>query len=54
MGWPDARALAIIALSVKRTIVPHIKSCTIAKESWDKLASLYHIHNEAHVAYLRK
>ena len=43
----DAKAQAFIALSIKRSIVPHIKSCTTAKDSWDKLASLYQVRNEA-------
>ena len=47
----DAKAQVIIALFVKRTIVSHIRSCTIAKESWDKLASLYQVHNDARIAY---
>ena len=35
-------------------IVSHIRSCTIAKESWDKPTSLYQVRNEARVAYLCK
>ena len=50
----DAQAHALIALSVKRHIVPHIRSCSTSKQAWDSLASLYAVHNEAHVAYLRK
>ncbi|MDM1593370.1 retrotransposon gag domain-containing protein, partial [Escherichia coli] len=50
----DANAHALIALSVKRGIIPHIRSCKTAKEAWDALASLYHVRNEARVAYLRR
>ena len=42
----DAQAHALIALYMKR-IIPHILS-------WDTLASLYVVCNEARVAYLRK
>ncbi|KAI5070677.1 hypothetical protein GOP47_0015020 [Adiantum capillus-veneris] len=37
----DAQAHALIALSVKRTIVPHIRSTKSAKQAWDILAGLY-------------
>ena len=50
----DAQAHALIALSVKRTIVPHIRSAKTAQQAWDTLAQLYAGRNEAHVAYLRK
>ena len=50
----DAQAHALIALSVKRHIVPHIRSCSTSKQAWDTLASLYAVRNEARVAYLRK
>ena len=50
----DAQAHALIALSIKCTIVPHIRSAKIAKQAWDIPAYLYAGRNEAHVAYLRK
>ena len=50
----DAQAHALIALSVKRAIIPHIRGCKSAKDAWDMLAHLYQVRNEAHVAYLRK
>ena len=50
----DAHAHALIALSVKRTIIPHIRSCKTTKEAWDVLCTLYQARNEARVAYLRK
>ncbi|MCO5586209.1 hypothetical protein L7F22_040148 [Adiantum nelumboides] len=37
----DAQAHALIALSVKRTITPHIRSAKSAKQTWDILAGLY-------------
>ena len=49
----DAQAHALIALSVKRAIIPHIRSCKIAKDAWDILSTLYQARNEARVAYLR-
>lgn len=48
----DAQAHALIALSVKHTMVPHIRSAKSAKQAW--LAHLYAGRNEANVAYLRK
>ena len=50
----DVQAHALIALSVKRTMIPHIRSVTMAKQAWDVLARLYAGCNEANVAYLRK
>ena len=50
----DAQAHALIALSVKRTIIPHIRSCRTTKEAWDILFTLYRARNEACVAYLQK
>jgi transposase InsO family protein len=50
----DAQAHALIALSVKRAIIPHIRSCRTAKDAWDTLTTLYQARNEARVAYLRK
>ena len=44
----------MIALSVKRSIIPHIRSCKTAKDAWDTLTTLYQARNEARVAYLRK
>ena len=48
----DAQAHALIALSVKRTMIPHIRSATTAKQAWDILAHLYAGRNEANVSYL--
>ena len=50
----DAQAHALLALSVKRAIIPHILSCKTSKDAWDVLATLYQARNEARVAYLRK
>ncbi|MCO5553095.1 hypothetical protein L7F22_006617 [Adiantum nelumboides] len=50
----DAQAHALIALSVKRTSTPHIRSAKSAKHAWDILASLYAGRNEAKIALLRK
>ena len=50
----DAQAHALLALSVKRAIIPHICSCKTSKDSWDVLATLYQARNESRVAYLRK
>ena len=36
----DAKSHALIALSMKRSIIPHICSCKIAKEALDVLAEL--------------
>ena len=48
----DVQTHALLALSIKRTIIPHICSCKTTKESWDTLATLYQTRNEARVAYL--
>ena len=50
----DAQAHALIALFVKRAIIPHIRSCKTTKDVWDTLTTLYQARNEARVAYLRK
>ncbi|MCO5603068.1 hypothetical protein L7F22_057212 [Adiantum nelumboides] len=50
----DVQAHALIALSVKRTITPHIRSAKSAKQAWDILAGLYAGRNEAKIALLRK
>ena len=50
----DAQAHALLALSVKCVIIPHIHSCKTLKEAWDTLATLYQARNEVLVAYLRK
>ncbi|MCO5612323.1 hypothetical protein L7F22_066589 [Adiantum nelumboides] len=50
----DAYAHALIVLSIKRTITPHIRSTKFAKEAWDILASHYAGRNEAKIALLRK
>ncbi|MCO5580597.1 hypothetical protein L7F22_034467 [Adiantum nelumboides] len=50
----DVQAHALIALSVKHTIIPHIRSAKSAKEAWDILAGLYAGRNEAKIALLRK
>ena len=44
----------MLALSVKRAILPHICSCKTSKEAWDTLATLYQARNEVRVAYLCK
>ncbi|MCO5573403.1 hypothetical protein L7F22_027174 [Adiantum nelumboides] len=50
----DAQAHALIALSLKHTNTPHIRSAKSAKQAWDILAYLYACHNEAKIALLRK
>ena len=50
----DAQAHALIVLSVKRHIVPHIRSCTTSKSAWDVLKNLYAQRNEARVAMLKR
>ena len=50
----DAQAHALIALSVKRNITPHIPPAKTAKQDWDNLAYLYVGQNEVKISYLRK
>ncbi|MCO5613330.1 hypothetical protein L7F22_067606 [Adiantum nelumboides] len=47
-------AHALIALSVKRTITPHIRSTKSAKQAWDILTGIYAGCNQAKIALLRK
>lgn len=37
----DAQAHALLALSIKRAIIPHIRSCKTLKEAWDTLATFH-------------
>ena len=48
----DAQVHALLALSIKCNIIPHICSCKTAKEAWDTLATFYQTRNEACAAYL--
>lgn len=48
----DAQTHALIALSCRRQVIPHIRSCKSSKEEWNVLASLYQVRNEACVAFL--
>ena len=50
----DAEAHALIALYVKRSMIPHIRSAKSAKQAWDILAHNYARCNEENVAYLRQ
>ncbi|MCO5594526.1 hypothetical protein L7F22_048558 [Adiantum nelumboides] len=50
----DAQAHALIALSMKRTISPHICLAKSAKQTSDILVGLYAGHNEAHIVLLHK
>ena len=43
----EAQSHALIALSVKRQIVPHTRPCSTSKQAWDTLASLYVVRNES-------
>ncbi|MCO5564651.1 hypothetical protein L7F22_018317 [Adiantum nelumboides] len=50
----DKQAYALIVLSMKCTITPHICSAKSAKQAWDILAGLYAGRNEIKIALLRK
>ena len=50
----DTQAHALITLSIKCNITPHIRSAKTAKQAWDTLAHLYAGRNEAKISYLRK
>ena len=50
----DVQAHAIIAMSAKRAITSHIRSCKTTKEAYDALANLYHGKNKARIAYFKK
>ena len=48
----DAQAHALIVLSIKCFVVPHICSTKSTKQAWDILAQNYAGHSEENVAYL--
>jgi len=50
----DAQALSLIALSVKRSIIPHIRSCRTSQAAWEILEHMYQARNEARVAFLKR
>ncbi|MCO5580502.1 hypothetical protein L7F22_034370 [Adiantum nelumboides] len=50
----DAQAHALIVLSIKCTITPHICSAKSTKQAWDILANHYAGRDEAKIALLRK
>ncbi|MCO5605981.1 hypothetical protein L7F22_060167 [Adiantum nelumboides] len=50
----DVQAYALIVLSVKHTITPHIRSPKSTKQAWEILVGLYAGRNEAKIALLRK
>ncbi|MCO5606040.1 hypothetical protein L7F22_060227 [Adiantum nelumboides] len=50
----DAHAHALNALSVKRTITPHIFSTKSSKQAWEILTGLYAGRNEAKITLLLK
>lgn len=49
----DAQAHSVIALSVKRSILPHIRSCKTSKSAWEVLAKMFQVKNTAKVFFLR-
>ena len=50
----DAQVHALIALSVRRHILPYIRSWTTSKIAWNVLTDLYAQRNEARVVMLKR
>lgn len=48
----DAQAHSMVALAVKRSILPHIRSCKTSKSAWETLYTMYRVKNPARVVYL--
>ena len=50
----DAQAMAVIALTIKRSITPHIRSCRTLHNAWEILQSMFSSKNDARIQFLRK
>ena len=50
----DAQAVALIALSVKKSVIPHIRSCRTSKVAWDTLEDLFQTRNAARISFLKR
>lgn len=50
----DAKALALIGLSVEDQYLPTVNKCTVAKEAWDALESIYKSRSNARVLILKR
>ena len=46
--------MSLISLSVQRQIIPHIRSCTDAREAWLTLERLYAARHEAKISFLKR
>ena len=50
----DAKALALIGLSVEDQYLPTVNKCTVAKEAWEALESIYKSRSNARVLILKR
>lgn len=50
----DAQAMSVIALTIKRSITPHIRSCKTSNLAWEILQEMFGSKNAARVEYLKK
>ena len=46
--------MAVIALTIKRSITPHIRSCKTSKQAWDVLKTMFQSKNNAQISFLKK
>ncbi|KAI5070918.1 hypothetical protein GOP47_0013169 [Adiantum capillus-veneris] len=50
----DAQAMAVIALTIKRTITPYIRSCRTSEDAWNTLQAMFGERNAARIEFLKK
>ncbi|KAI5054075.1 hypothetical protein GOP47_0031033, partial [Adiantum capillus-veneris] len=50
----DAQAMDVIALTIKRTITPHIRSCRTSEDAWNTLQAMFGGRNAARIEFLKK
>ncbi|KAI5065418.1 hypothetical protein GOP47_0020113 [Adiantum capillus-veneris] len=50
----DSQAMAVIALTIKRTITPHIRSCSTSEDAWNTLQDMFGGRNAARIEFLKK
>ncbi|KAI5053925.1 hypothetical protein GOP47_0031183 [Adiantum capillus-veneris] len=46
--------MAMIALTIKRTITPHIRSCRTSEDAWNTLQAMFGGRNAARIEFLKK
>ncbi|KAI5066855.1 hypothetical protein GOP47_0017383 [Adiantum capillus-veneris] len=46
--------MAVIALTIKRTTTPHIRSCRTCEDAWNTLQAMFGGRNAARIDFLKK